>query len=88
MMATSLLHGVALSTLLRDIVTVPAALDRQIEDLTLDSREERAGSCFIALAGHQDDGSRYAAQAIARGALAVLAERPRSEERRVGKECA
>ena len=81
MMATSLLHGVALSTLLRDIVTVPAALDRQIEDLTLDSREVRAGSCFIALAGHQDDGSRYAAQAIARGALAVLAERPLSNLR-------
>ena len=81
MMATSLLHGVPLSTLLRDIVTVPAALDRHVEDLTQDSREVRAGSCFIALAGHQDDGSRYAAQAIARGALAVLAERPLSNLR-------
>ncbi len=76
MMASSLLRGVSLASLLRDIIEVPAALDRHIEDLTLDSREVRAGSCFIALAGHQDDGGRYAADAIARGAIAVLAERP------------
>ena len=76
MMATSLTHGVSLSMLLRDIVAVPAVAERHIEDLTLDSREVRPGSCFIALAGHQDDGGRYAAQAIARGAIAVLSERP------------
>ena len=76
MMATTLAHGVPLSTLLRDIVPVPAVCDRHIEDLTQDSREVRPGSCFIALAGQQDDGSRYATQAIARGALAVLAEHP------------
>jgi UDP-N-acetylmuramoyl-L-alanyl-D-glutamate--2,6-diaminopimelate ligase len=76
MMATTLTHGVPLSTLLQDIVAVPAVADRHIEGLTLDSREVHPGSCFIALSGHQDDGSRYAAQAIARGALAVVADRP------------
>ena len=75
MMATTLSHGVPLSMLLQDFVSVPAVADRHIEDLTLDSREVRPGSCFIALAGQQDDGSRYAAQAITRGALAVVAER-------------
>lgn len=76
MMATTLVHGLPLSALLRGIVTVPTELDRHVEDLTQDSREVRPGSCFIALAGHHDDGSRYAAQAIAQGALAILAERP------------
>ena len=76
MMAATVLHGVPLSALLRDIVSVPTELDRYVDDLTLDSREVQAGSCFVALAGHHDDGSRYAAQAIAQGALAVLAERP------------
>jgi UDP-N-acetylmuramoyl-L-alanyl-D-glutamate--2,6-diaminopimelate ligase len=81
MMVSSLLHGMRLSTLLRDIVEVPATFDRHIEDLTLDSRAARAGSCFIALAGHKDDGARYAADAIARGAIAVQAEHPLSNLR-------
>jgi len=76
MMAGSLLHGMRLSALLEDIVAVPATLDRHVEDITLDSREVRAGSCFVALAGHKDDGGRYAADAGTRGAIAVLAERP------------
>ena len=76
MMASSLLRGVSLASLLRDIAEVPASCERQIEDLTLDSREVRPGSCFVALRGQQDDGGRYAADAIARGASAILAERP------------
>jgi UDP-N-acetylmuramoyl-L-alanyl-D-glutamate--2,6-diaminopimelate ligase len=76
MMASKLAHGVTLATLLQDIATVPRTLDRHVEDITLDSREVRPGSCFIALAGHKEDGARYAAEAIARGAIAVIAERP------------
>lgn len=76
MMASALRHSVTLSTLLADIVTVPPALDRHIEDITLHSRDVRPGSCFVALAGHKDDGAHYAADAIARGAIAVLAEHP------------
>jgi len=79
MMANSLAPRMTLAELLQDIVTVPAALDRHIADITLDSREVRAGSCFLALAGHKDDGGHYAADAIARGAIAVLAERPLPE---------
>ena len=76
MMASSRLYGVSLTGLLRDIALVPATFERQVEDLTLDSREVRPGSCFVALLGHQDDGGRYAADAIERGAIAVLTERP------------
>ena len=76
MMASTLAHGVRLSSLLHDLVTVPRTLDRHVEDITLDSREVRPGSCFIALGGHKDDGAHYAADAIARGAIAVIAERP------------
>lgn len=76
MMAASLLRGVSLTNLLHDITPVPATLERQVEDLTLDSREVRPGTCFVALRGQQDDGGRYAADAITRGAIAILAERP------------
>lgn len=81
MMAGTLAHSVRLSALLRDIATVPRALDRHIQDITLDSREVRAGSCFIALGGHKDDGAAYAADAISRGAIAIVAERPLTELR-------
>ena len=81
MMASKLAHGVTLATLLQDIATVPRTLDRHVEDITLDSREVRPGSCFIALAGHKEDGARYAAEAIARGAIAVIAERPLADLR-------
>lgn len=76
MMAAPLASGVPLSTLLRDIVMVPPVLERHAADLTLDSREVCAGTCFIALAGRHDNGARYAADAIAKGAIAVLAEQP------------
>jgi UDP-N-acetylmuramoyl-L-alanyl-D-glutamate--2,6-diaminopimelate ligase len=39
-----------------------------------DSRRVAPGAVFVALRGHQDDGARYAPQAVARGAAAVVAE--------------
>ncbi|PTY38980.1 UDP-N-acetylmuramoyl-L-alanyl-D-glutamate--2,6-diaminopimelate ligase [Saccharospirillum sp. MSK14-1] len=44
-------------------------------DLTLDSREVRRGSVFVALAGASFDGHDYIDEAIQAGAVAVLAER-------------
>jgi UDP-N-acetylmuramoyl-L-alanyl-D-glutamate--2,6-diaminopimelate ligase len=41
-----------------------------------DSRQAAPGSVFFALRGQQADGAAFAAQAIARGAVAVVAERP------------
>jgi UDP-N-acetylmuramoyl-L-alanyl-D-glutamate--2,6-diaminopimelate ligase len=46
----------------------------QVADLTLDSREVRAGSLFCALAGGHRHGIEFAAEAAARGASAVLWE--------------
>ena len=41
-----------------------------------DSRRVRPGDVFVALAGHREDGAKYIAQALAKGAVAVLAESP------------
>ncbi len=46
-----------------------------IDDITEDSRQVSAGSLFVAVAGASDDGHRYIADAIARGAAAVAVER-------------
>ena len=41
-----------------------------------DSRRIRPGDLFVALSGSRDDGARYAAAALAKGAVAVLAQAP------------
>jgi UDP-N-acetylmuramoyl-L-alanyl-D-glutamate--2,6-diaminopimelate ligase len=45
-----------------------------LRELVLDSRQVAAGDLFIALVGHEQDGRDYIRQAIAQGAVAVLAE--------------
>jgi UDP-N-acetylmuramoyl-L-alanyl-D-glutamate--2,6-diaminopimelate ligase len=47
----------------------------EITGITADSREVRPGYLFAALGGTQTDGSRFVDDAVARGAVAVLAER-------------
>lgn len=47
-----------------------------ILDVTEDSREVRPGTLFVAIEGHEKDGLRFAAEAAARGAAAIAAERP------------
>ncbi len=59
--------------LLDGIAALPAN-DSRVEDLTLDSREVRAGSLFFALRGRSAHGLKFAAEAAARGASAVLWE--------------
>lgn len=60
--------------LLDGIASVPNLESRDILDLTLDSREVRAGSLFFALPGRTRHGLEFAAQAAARGASVVLWE--------------
>ena len=50
--------------------------DPLITGITADSRRVRPGSLFVAIRGHAADGHRYIPEAIARGAVAVVAERP------------
>jgi UDP-N-acetylmuramoyl-L-alanyl-D-glutamate--2,6-diaminopimelate ligase len=63
----------ALTWLLDGIAAVPAN-EASVADVTLDSREVRNGSLFLALAGGRDHGLKFAADAAARGASAVLWE--------------
>jgi UDP-N-acetylmuramoyl-L-alanyl-D-glutamate--2,6-diaminopimelate ligase len=66
-MSTSLLW------LLDGIAAVPAN-DAQVADLAIDSREARPGGLFLALKGRRSHGLEFAAEAVARGACAVLWE--------------
>jgi UDP-N-acetylmuramoyl-L-alanyl-D-glutamate--2,6-diaminopimelate ligase len=63
----------ALSWLLDGIVHLPTT-EARVSDLTLDSREVRSGSLFFALSGQKVHGLKFAEEAAARGASAVLYE--------------
>ena len=63
-----------LQSLLESMVEVPSVLDVTVHGLTIDSRRARRGDAFIALAGPGGDPWVYVADAIERGAVAVLLE--------------
>ena len=48
--------------------------DLDVRAVTYDSREAGPGTIFVALRGTKTDGARFAAQALAKGAVAVVAE--------------
>ncbi|MBL8755077.1 MAG: UDP-N-acetylmuramoyl-L-alanyl-D-glutamate--2,6-diaminopimelate ligase [Planctomycetes bacterium] len=50
--------------------------DLAVDGLCMHSAEARAGNLFFAIRGSKNDGSLYAQQAVARGAVAVVAEEP------------
>lgn len=66
----------ALGDLAPDALDASAA-DRQLKAVVHDSRRAAPGSLFFALKGQKADGSAFASQALARGAVAVVAETPR-----------
>ncbi len=51
-------------------------LNPEITGLTADSRQVQPGFLFAALAGTQTDGRRFASEAVAKGAVAVLTDNP------------
>jgi UDP-N-acetylmuramoyl-L-alanyl-D-glutamate--2,6-diaminopimelate ligase len=53
-----------------------AGADIAITDLAYDSRRVRPGALFFCVTGFRDDGHDFAAQALDRGAVALLVERP------------
>lgn len=56
-------------------VPVPAGLaDAQVSGLTADSRAVKPGDAFLALRGARHDGASFAAEALRRGASALLVE--------------
>ncbi|NKB46342.1 MAG: hypothetical protein GKR77_00945 [Legionellales bacterium] len=67
-------EGVELANLLAGIATVDPIWDRTVTGITSDSRKVQAGDLFIAYAGAQFDARAYIPQAVAQGAVAVVAE--------------
>ena len=49
-----------------------------VESVACDSRSVQAGSLFVCLRGSRHDGHEFVAEAVSRGAVAVLCERGRS----------
>lgn len=62
------------AVLSRDVPLRPlGSLGGEVRAITADSREVRGGAVFAALPGSRTDGRRFIAEAVARGAVAVLA---------------
>src|SRR5262249_21143252 len=54
----------------------PAARDVEVSRIELDSRRVGPGDLFVAVRGAKSDGAAHAADAISRGAVAVVSDRP------------
>jgi UDP-N-acetylmuramoyl-L-alanyl-D-glutamate--2,6-diaminopimelate ligase len=65
-----------LRDLLIDSAEIDAAnADLEVRGITADSRAVGAGDVFVAISGAKTDGLRFVAQAVAAGAVAIVAER-------------
>lgn len=53
---------------------VLGGLERQVKDITYDSREVRKDSLFVAIPGFKTDGRKYIADAIRKGASVIVTE--------------
>jgi UDP-N-acetylmuramoyl-L-alanyl-D-glutamate--2,6-diaminopimelate ligase len=65
---------------LRNLLPVNAVSDARFDALAVkgisaDSRATKPGDLFVAMAGTKDDGARFVGEALASGAVAVMAER-------------
>ncbi|HXW16069.1 MAG TPA: UDP-N-acetylmuramoyl-L-alanyl-D-glutamate--2,6-diaminopimelate ligase [Terriglobia bacterium] len=67
-----------LGELLRDLPVLHTGADVAVEisSLAYNSRDVRPGTLFFAIQGEKADGHAYIAQALERGAVAVVSERP------------
>ncbi|HEV2912547.1 MAG TPA: UDP-N-acetylmuramoyl-L-alanyl-D-glutamate--2,6-diaminopimelate ligase [Pyrinomonadaceae bacterium] len=54
--------------------------DSEVFDVTHDSRQAREGTLFVAIRGGTLDAHRFVEQAMGRGAVGVVSERPRPED--------
>jgi UDP-N-acetylmuramoyl-L-alanyl-D-glutamate--2,6-diaminopimelate ligase len=63
-----------LKQLVQNDAKLPQGHDVQVLGLTSDSRAVKAGFVFAALSGTKTDGSKYIAQALAQGAVAIICQ--------------
>lgn len=73
------MRSIALSQLLHGVCQIPAAIDRSVSGLTLDSRSVNSGEVFLACVGTQLDGREFIEDAIKKGASAIVAEADTNE---------
>jgi len=66
------ISSMRLSQLFAGLLQLPASCDLEIQNLVSDSREAGPGALFVALPGLSQDGRQFEADALARGAVAVL----------------
>jgi UDP-N-acetylmuramoyl-L-alanyl-D-glutamate--2,6-diaminopimelate ligase len=68
--------GITLRELVKDLrpVRVEGSLDREVAGIVYDSRRVTPGMVFVALPGQNVDGHQFIAEAISRGAVAVVCE--------------
>lgn len=59
-----------------DVPVVSGGLGKEVTGVACDSRKVRPGFLFVAVAGHRLDGRTFVADALSRGAVAVVAEAP------------
>jgi len=59
-----------------EIVAVRGGLDRPISGITMDSRRVVPGNLFFALPGLRTDGMAFIDEAVSRGAVAVVSQKP------------
>ena len=63
-----------------DVVQCSAAMETEIQMVRYSSRDVQPGDLFVAVPGFATDGHKYIADAVARGAAAVLCERQMPED--------
>lgn len=71
--------SIRLSRLLLQDAQLPAGDDRVVEGVTSDSRQVKPGFVFVALPGTKADGTTFIAQALAQGAVAIVADKKASD---------
>ena len=65
-----------LSRLLAPLGITEGFMDVEISDIVYDSRKAKAGCAFVCLRGSAVDGHKFAANAAAAGAAAIIAQEP------------
>ena len=62
--------------LLRNVEVSSSSGDAEISSVEYDSRKIQPGALFLAMRGESTDGNRYIAQAIEKGAVAIVSDNP------------